>query len=231
MEKTYKVGYRVHLYERLQKVNFHGELTFPIYIQVTFDRKSIIFKSYYFELFSKPRYGKNLQGRKYGPVIKDIIETENRLIDFIIDKNIEDFSLDLFKKEYDFYCRDLCDLAEEGFIDYVFTYFNDQGLPAFAETLKKGGKLGLLSDLMNDMKTALKANIYNKFIENSFHYAPPYLTLNNFVQHTKKWPLRYFSVMEWHDDKIKQTFETFINKHFKYSDIQKIREEIVLLSM
>lgn len=196
---------------------------------MTFDRKSIIFKSYYFELFSKPRYTKNLLGRKYGPVNKDIIETEIKLINFIIDKNIEEFSLDLFKREYEFYCRDLCDLTEEGFIDYLFSYFNDIGLPAFAETVKESGKHGLLNDLMDDMKTAFKANIYTELIENSFHYAPPYLLLNNFIQHTKKWPLRYFSVPEWYDVEIKKAFITYSSEQFKYPDNFIIEKKINII--
>ncbi|MEI9959390.1 MAG: hypothetical protein WDM90_24425 [Ferruginibacter sp.] len=226
MAKTYKVAYKVHLYERLQKVNFQGELTFPIYIQVTFDRKSIIFKSYYFELYSKPRFRKILHDKIYGPQLKEVIKKENSLIDFVIDKNIEHFSLDLFKKEYDFYCRDVLDLMEEGFIDYLHTYFNDAGLPAFAETVKEGGRLGLINDLIGDMKTVLKPNIYNELIENSFHYAPPYLPLNDFIQLRKKWPLRDFSVMEWQDVNLKNSFSLHMRKYFKDADISKLEKEV-----
>ncbi len=229
MEKSYKIAYKVQPYERLQKVSFHGKLTHPLYIQVTFDRKSIIFKSYYFDLFSKPGYGKNQHGRRYGSTIKDVINTENKLIDFIIAKNIQDFSLDLFKKEYDFYCQDLCDLSEEGFVDYLFTYFNDAGLPTFADAIRKVGKTGSLTDLVKDLETALKPNIYGELIENSFYYAPPYWPLNSFVQHTKKWPLRYFSVMEWCDAKIKSDFASFIAKYFNYVDFPKIERNILNL--
>lgn len=51
-----KISFKTYLNDRLKQVDFHGQLTFPLYVQVTYERKPIYFKSYYFELFSKPRY-------------------------------------------------------------------------------------------------------------------------------------------------------------------------------
>ena len=55
-----KISYKTYLNDRLKQVDFHGQLTCPLYVQVTFERKTIFFKSYYFELFSKSRYGLEL---------------------------------------------------------------------------------------------------------------------------------------------------------------------------
>ncbi|MEO7046861.1 MAG: hypothetical protein ABI091_16280 [Ferruginibacter sp.] len=226
MNKPYKVTYKVFSYERLQKINFHGKLTYPIYVQVTFGRRNIIFKSYYFDLFSKPKYSRIFHGKIYGPKIKDIIEIENELIKFIIDKHPDDFSLDFFKKEYAFYSRDLCDLTEEGFKDYLFTYFNDAGLYSFADIIKNGSKDKNLYELLEDMRTLFKINIYEDLIENSFYYAPPYYPLMKFVNQTKKWPLRYFSFREWEDKKLQNDFNYFIANDFKKFNYQNLVDKI-----
>lgn len=226
MNKPYKVTYKALSYERLQKINFHGKLTYPLYVQVTFGRRNIIFKSYYFDLFSKPKYSKVFNGKTYGPKIKDIIEIENELIKIIIDKHPDDFSLELFKKEYAFYSRDLCDLTEEGFSDYLFTYFCDAGLYSFADIIKNGSKDKNLDEFLEDMRTLFKINIYEDLIENSFHYAPPYFPLMKFVNQTKKWPLRYFSVREWDDKKLKSNFVDFMKDNFKKHKYQNVVNKI-----
>ena len=123
MEKAYKVTHKVYYNEKLNKILFHGKPTYPLYVQVTFDRKTIFFKSSFFELLSKPKYGIPHLGTMYGPNLKEIITKEDELIDFIVDKNLNDFSLELFKKEYDYYGRDLLDEMEDGFRDYLYTVF------------------------------------------------------------------------------------------------------------
>jgi hypothetical protein len=122
MEKTYRVTYKTYFNDRLKKVIFHGVHTYPLYVQVTFDRKTIVFKSYYFELFSKPRYAILQTDKIHSPTIKYIIEKENELIDFIIDKTLPNFSLEVFKREYNLYCKDLCDEMEEGFMEYIYFF-------------------------------------------------------------------------------------------------------------
>lgn len=73
MSKTYKVSYKTYFNDRLKQEFFHGELTYPLYAQVTFDKKSIFFKSYYFELFLNPRYVIYMDGKMHGPSIESII--------------------------------------------------------------------------------------------------------------------------------------------------------------
>src|SRR5258708_6491939 len=154
MAKTYKVSYKTYLNDRLKQVPFHGKLTYPLYVQLTYDRKTIFFKSYYFELFSKPRYALFAAGKRDGPTIAQVIEKENELIDFVIDKMLPDFSLDRFRESYTYYGRDLCDLTEPGFSDYLFTFFNDKGMPALATTVKEGCKFQLVFNVVKDMKMA-----------------------------------------------------------------------------
>ena len=226
MTRTYKVTYKTYFNERLKTVSFHGKVTHPLYVQVTFDRKSIFFKSYYFELFSKSRYLLFAAGKKKSPSIENIIAMENELIDFVIEKTIDNFSLDRFRKMYLYYCRDLCHISEGGFRDYLLTFFSDQGMPALATMITDGSKGKILFDIVQDLKLALKPDLYSKLIDNSFHYAPPYIPLYGFMFEQKKWPLLSLTVKEWTDLKTRMTFEQFIEQKYPNQDPKSLVEQI-----
>lgn len=226
MEKTYKVSYKTYLNDRLKQVFFHGKLTYPLYVQVTFDRKTIFFKSYYFELFSKPRYVLFVTGEMHGPSMEKIIEKENTLIEFLVDKHLPDFSLDLFKQDYAFYSKDLCDLTEAGFIEYLFVFFHDEGMPALATTVKEGSKFRILYEVVRDMKRAFNRPLYDKLVENSFYYAPPYLPLYGFMEQTKKWPMLSLTVMEWEDPTTKNSFAEYMLKYYPGKDAGEVIEQV-----
>ena len=224
--KTYKVSYKTYLNDRLKAVYFHGVMTRPLYIQVTFDRKTIFFKSYYFELFSKPRYSLSVAGLNNGPSIEEITKLENTVIEFIIDKHTDDFSLDLFKQEYAFYSTDLCDITEEGFIDYLYTFFQDKGMPTLASVLREGSRYRIAYEVVRDMKIALTKKLYTEMVEDSFYYAPPYLPLYGFIQDAKKWPMLSLSVMEWESGNMPDSFEEYVKKHFPGIDAAVVLEDV-----
>lgn len=226
MTKTYKVSYKTYFNDRLKQVSLHGKMTYPLYVQVTFDRKSIFFKSYYFELFSKPRYFLAAAGLKGGPTIEDIIKKENELIDFIIEKNLSDFSLELFKQQYAYYSKDLCDITETGFIEYLFVFFHDEGMPDLATVVNEGAKFRIFYDVVRDMKRAFNKPLYEKLIENSFYYAPPYLPLYGFMERTKKWPMLSLSVMEWEDSETRERFADYMKRYYPEKDLNEIMERI-----
>jgi hypothetical protein len=214
MEKEYKVTYKTYFNDRLKQIAFHGKLTHPLYVQVTFDRKSIFFKSFFFDLFSKPKYAVHIAGETFGPDIKDIIKKEESLIEFIIDKNHKNFSLDLFKSEYAYYGRDLLDMMEEGFLDYLYTFFYDEGLPYLAETIKAGASGCKLYDLVRDMKSSLNPKLYQKLWDNSFYYSPPYLPLCAFNEKPQQTLLKAFTGMDWEQPGIQDNFVEFVKKNY-----------------
>lgn len=226
MGKAYKVSYNVYYNDRLKETFFHGKMTHPLYIQVTFDRQPIYFKSYYFDLFSKPRYVIIMGGRMHGPELEDIIKMETELIEFIIDKNISRFSVDLFKKEYAYYSKDLCDEMEEKFLEYLFLFFQDEGMADLATTIQQGAKLRIVYNVVRDMKKALNPALYKKLIENSVYFAPPYLPLFGFMQQTKKWPMLSLSVMEWEKPGTKEAFQAYVQKQYQDQDLVEIVQNI-----
>ncbi len=218
-----KVSYKTYFNDRLKQVYLHGKQTYPLYVQVTFERKTIFFKSYYFELFSKPRYFISVAGIGHGPSIEEIAAKENEVIDFIINKHPDDFSLDLFKREYAFYSKDLCDIMEEGFIDYMYIFFQDKGMPAFAVTVREGSRYRIAYDVVRDMKRAFTKPFYEELVENSFYYAPPYLPLYGFMKQTKKWPMLSLTVMEWETGDTQVDFEAYLKKYYPKNDADGIK--------
>ena len=224
--KKYKITYKTYYNERLKQTQFHTKLMYPLYVQVIFDRIPIIFKSYYFDLFSKPRYAIRVAGEMFSPDVNDIIKKEEALIEFIIEKNKSSFSLDLFKKEYAFYSRDLLDLMEESFLHYLFTFLHDEGLPYLADTIKKGSSDCKAYDIVRDMKRVFNEKTYKKLIENSFYYAPPYLPLYAFTETPRATPLRSFSVMEWEQPGVKEEFISFFKKYYPGQDVEEAVSQI-----
>lgn len=223
-----KITYKTYFNDRLKQVNFHGMVTFPLYVQVTFARKTRFFKSYYFELFSKERYFLKIPGTSIaeGPGILQVIGLETAVIKFITERHPGDFSLDLFKKEYDYYSKDLCDELESGFMDYLYTFFYDEGQPALAETIKIGSKSTIAYDLMKDLKGILHKPIYDKLIENSFYYAPPYLPVYGFMKEVKKWPMLCLTRREWELAETKKAFKAYIKSRYPEMDADKVIEQI-----
>jgi hypothetical protein len=223
-----KISYKTYFNDRLKQVNFHGMPTYPLYVQVTFARKTHFFKSYYFELFAKERYFLKIPGTSIaeGPGILQVISLETEVIKFIAEKHPDDFSLELFKKEYDYYSKDLCDELEGGFIDYLHTFFYDEGQPALAETIKAGSKSTIAYHLVRDLKSVLNRTICDKLIKNSFFYAPAYLPLYGFMKEIKKWPMLCLTRREWGLTETKKTFKTYVKSHYPQIDADKVIEQI-----
>lgn len=223
--KEYKITFKTYDNERLKKSLFHNKLMYPLYIQVVFDRIPITFKSYYFDLFSKPKYAIKAAGKLIIPDIKEIIKKETTLIDFIIETNRQSFSLDILKKKYTFYSRDLMDIMEDSFLDYLFVFLHDEGLPSLANTIQKGVTGFIPYDLVHDMKRAFNSILFEKLIENSFYYAPPYLSLCAFADEIKKANPLCITVMEW-EQQMKEDFNDFFKKQYPDKNIEETLKKI-----
>lgn len=219
MEKAYKVTHKVYYNDRLNKVLFHGKSTYPLYVQVTFDRKTISFKSSFFDLLSKPKYGIPHLGNIYGPDLKEVIKKEDELIDFIVEKHLNDFSLEIFKKEYDYYSRDLLNEMEDGFRDYLYTFFQDEGMPWLAIVLREGSKHISTYNVVYDMKIGLNKDLYGKLVANSFYYSPPYFALYEFAKKINNSPTITLTFYDWMQPSIRERFVDFMNSHYEKEDV------------
>lgn len=210
-----KISFKTYLNDRLKQVDFHGQLTHPLYVRVTYERKTIFFKSYYFELFSKPRYAMQLTDSDVkGPGLEQIIEKENEVIRFVIDKLQDGFSLEAFKKLYAYFSTDLCDATEFDFITYLYLFFDDKELTAMAEIIKWGTLHLVTYDLVMEFKKTLKKSLYTELIEQAFEKAPPYLQLYSFVMHNKRSPLLCLTAMEWDNVETIRSFKEYVELHY-----------------
>jgi hypothetical protein len=217
-KKTYQVTYKVYHNERLKKVSFHGKMVYPLYLRLTFDRRTTEYRSNLFDLFMKPKYGIRVSGEIYPPHIERIIEREEKLIEFVIDRHPENFSLELFKKEYDYYGRDLLDEMEEGFLNYLRLFFDDEGMPYLGDVFALSYQEVTLYDVVLDFKRALKPDLYQRLIEHSFLFAPPYFPLCQFLETPLRPPLSIFTVMDWENSIIQEAYRTFIIKNYPNQD-------------
>jgi nitrate reductase beta subunit len=167
-----------------------------------------------------------MSGKIHAPDIKEIIKKEEVLLGFIVDKNTQDFSLGVFKKEYSFYSRDLLDIMEASFLDYLFTFFSDEGMPFIGESLKVGASKFHLYHLIEDFKIALSPPLYKRLLENSFYYAPPYLPLYAFTEKLKRNELKSLTVVEWERVEIKMKFADFFMKNYHEKQVEETLREI-----
>jgi hypothetical protein len=212
--KTYQVTYSVYPNEKIKQVSFHGQLLYPLYIQLIYNRKNTVYKSGLFDLFLKPKYDIRVSGQVYAPPIKEVIAREERLVEFIINKHANDFSFEIFKKEYDFYSKDLLEEMEPDFLFYLHTFFHDEGMPELADVIRAGGQTCMLAEMVKDMKRALKPDLYGRLVEHSFYYAPPYLALYDFAQQLTKRRLVSLLMMDWENPEIKEQFSEFMAKYY-----------------
>lgn len=223
-----KISFKTYFNDRLKQVYFHGVTTHPLYVQVTYERRTIFFKSYYFELLSKEQYLLTIPGTsiRKGPNLLDVIKKETEVIKFITARHPDDFSLELFKTEYAHFSKDLCDELEGAFLHYLYTFFYDQGLPALAETINTGSKSTIAHDIVRDLKSALNKTVYEKLIENSFYYAPPYLSVYGFMKETKQWPMLILTVMEWEQPETQAAFREYTSLYFPGMDPDKLISQV-----
>jgi len=224
--KTYRVTYNVYPNDKIRQVSFHGKLQAPLYIQLIYDRRNTVYKSNLFDLFLKPKYGIRVAGDLHPPRIKEVIEREEKLVEFVINRHPDDFSLALFKQEYDHYSRDLLDEMEPGFLFYLHTFFQDEGMPHLAGSLNVAAPPVHLADVVRDLKRALKPDLYGRLVEHSFYYAPPYLPLFQFAEQLRR-PLTSLTLMDWEDESIKDGFTKFMGKYYPDKSLADILENIV----
>ena len=225
-KKTYQVTYKVYHNERLKKVSFHGKLVYPLYLRLTFDRRTTEYRSNLFDLFMKPKYGIRVSGEIFPPHIDKIIEREENLIEFVIDRHKDEFSLDLFKREYDYFSRDLLDEMEPAYMEYLLTFFEDEGMPFLGLALVRSQREVSLYNVMLDFKRSLKPDLYQRLIDHSFLFGPPCFPLYQFIETPLRQPLQIFTVMDWEDSSNRKKFQDFMKKSYPQQDGADLLDQI-----
>jgi hypothetical protein len=224
-DKVYRVTYKVYPNTKIKQVNWHGKLVYPLYIQLIYDRRNTVYKSNLFDLYVKPKYGIRVAGELHPPRLEEVIVREEKLVEFIIDKHPEDFSFELFKKEYDFYSRDLLDEMEPAFVFYMHTFFQDEGMPHLADALRSGSGDVHAADVVRDLKRCIKPDLYGRLVEHSFLYTP-YLALFQFAGGNPRHGLTSLLLFDWDNIIVKDNFNEFIRKYYSNQNINELIQNI-----
>jgi len=228
MEKESTISYKVYANDRLKKVFFHGKEMYPLYIQVIYNRRPIYFKSYFFDLLSKEKYAIQYIGGKKPPAQKEVLAKEGRVLQFLQEQENKNFSLETMRKDYYYYSKDLLTLADDGFKDYLATYFEDQGQQEIALLIKSAREKIMSSKLIHGFKSALKPQLFKLLLENALYYGPPYLPLLSFIEKKERESFYTFSVYEW--KQYQTQFESFLKKdypNYSFENVQTFMKKLI----
>ena len=110
-------------------------------------------------------------------------------------------------------------MMEPGFLEYLYTFLHDEGLPYLAETVNLGSLTCKLYDLVLDFKRCLNPKLYQKLWDNSFYYSPPYLVLCAFNEKPQQTLLKVFTVMDWERIGTKENFIDFFKKSYPNKNV------------
>ena len=221
MEKESTISFKVYPNERLKKVLFHGKEMYPLYIQVIYNRQPIYFKSYFFDLLSKEKYALHYIGGKKPPAEKEVIAKEESLLRFLIERQNKNFSLETLQKDYYYYSKDLLNLLDDGFKNYLVTYLEDQGQPYIALMVESARETIMSSDLVHGFRSALKPPLFKLLLENAPYYGPAYIPLQDFMEKKETAFFYTFSVYEW--EQYKMQFESFLKKEYSEYSFENVQ--------
>jgi hypothetical protein len=172
----YDVTYKTYYNDRIKPVPFRGKETHPLYVQVTFDRRTIFLKSYYFELFRQKKY--DVQGS----TLVQIEVLEESVIGDIIARNINRFNLKLLLDEYKVYSADVLDALERPFMEWLAGCLRADHLPGLAAMVTQGTEEVWAIQLWDDLKTSLQPDLFSAIEERAIREAPPYYLLSAYVR-------------------------------------------------
>lgn len=212
MGKQYRITYKIYFNERLNAVSFHGKDTTPVYIQLTYRRRTAMFKSYYFDLFSQARYATKLRGRLIAPSVEDVVAMEEKVLEHLVRHSDENATVETLQQQYYFYSQDLCTSSEESFRIYMYMFLRETGTGAFAKALTTGSEQEIMYDVVHDMALVLNKDVHQRLMADAPAQQQCYLPLYGFVLETKKLPYRSLSVMEWLDEDVQHAFSDYLQR-------------------
>ena len=175
-KEYYDVSFKTYHNERIKPVMFKGVETHPLYVQVIYDRRSVFFKSYYFELFAQPKYA------FLETSIQDINELESRVIEYLINWRSEWFNLDQLMRDYKKESRDLLDSFDGSFKVWLGDFFREEGLPGLAAQMESNPELVAGIRLWDDLKTAVRPELFERMEDRVFLYDTPYIPLAWYIR-------------------------------------------------
>lgn len=221
----YKISYKIIQNTRLNEVPFHDISTYPLYIQITYLRKTTHIKSSYFELLSQKRYGNDLGFKFFPSKIERIINEEKKLMDFIVEKYENDTQIIQIGEKYKYWSLDLVDSFLKSFQTDLFVWLSDEGLyPAsqYIPMILDSYSFQEFMDVLNNGLLSDKVRV--KLFDSYYFYDNPFFTLSDFVN--KELKSNIFSRYMWENDKMQQKFTNFVTLNHPKCDLKYIKDKI-----
>lgn len=223
MNKEYKVTYKIIFNEQLKKVQYKDSLTYPLYLQLTYRRKTTNIKSVGFETYSNPGFLNQKPLEAALPSKEEIIKKEERLIAFIIGELAGEFSFESFKHTYNYYSTDFLKALEGGFRAYILVFFVERNLSDLGKTIAEGSKSGNLYKILQDLEKSIYPEIYRDLIEKSISSHQPYLPIYGFLRLSG---VSTVNIMEWQSDSMREAFGSYLEKHHSDEEIKFINKGV-----
>ncbi|HEX9513155.1 MAG TPA: hypothetical protein VF939_21845 [Puia sp.] len=216
-KEFYDISYKTYFNTRIKDVVFQGEETWPLYVQVTYDRETIFFKSYYFDLFSQPKYDFLKM-----PMIQ-VDALERRAIDFLITRNADRFNLRQLQQQYKMYSQDLLDSLDGPFKRWLAGYFKEQGLPGLSALLEYESEGVAAIRLWDDLKKCLDPGVFAKLeVKVTRGQVPPYIHLATYVRDKSPKGPFCLPLYEWSDVDKQIEIERSIESKLWRADMARI---------
>jgi len=225
-KEFYDVSHKTYFNARIKPVFFQGKEMHPLYVQVTYDRRTIFFKSYYFGLFAQPKY------EFLGVTLAQINELETRVIDYILARTGDYFSLDEVSRLYKLLSVDVLDSFDGSFKIWMGAFFRGEGLSGLAVAIEQVGEGVAGIRLWDDCKRSLDAAIFARMEEKALAWGNPYMPLATYVRGKNPEGPFCLPVFEWAEEGKRVEIEFFLDEiyeHWQYDMGQIIREVRELL--
>jgi hypothetical protein len=215
-KEYYDVSYKTFFNARIKQTVFQGKETWPLYVQVTYDRKTIFFKSYYFDLFAQPKYN-FLQMPLF-----QVDELESRVAEFSVKWDAKRFDLDIFSRRYKVFSIDILDSFDGRFKIWLANYFQQEGWSGLAAAVAQSNDGVAAIQLWDDLKKCMEPGIFEKMEEKAARDGGPYLPLATYIRH--KLPKGPFCLPlhEWSHQEKQIEIEDFIDERFWRVDMGQI---------
>jgi len=215
-KEYYKISYKTYFNERVKPVLLHGEETYPLYVQVTYDRETIFFKSYYFDLFSRAKYD------HLRVTLPQMVKLESRVIDNIIARNVDGFNLGLFERQYKMLSRDLLDSFDGTFKAWLAGYLREEKMPGLGAIVSHGVEEVSSMQLWDDLRVCLDNGMFKVMEEQAARFGGPYLPLAAYVRHELPKGPFCLPLHEWLPQEKRIEIEDFIDSIFWRVDMGEI---------
>jgi hypothetical protein len=207
-KEFYSISYKTYYNERLKTRQLRGRVFHPLYIQMTYDRRTLFFKSNFFDLFTRPKYD------FLSTTLAQIEELENRVIDTLIDRNAEKFNLDGMLLQYKVASQDILDSFDGSFKSWLAEYCKEEGLPGIGSMLEYASDevsgIRIWDDLQKILDPERFANMEDQAVR-----AGPYLPVAMYVRHTMPKGPFCFPLCDW-TEKNNIAVENFIDERFPF---------------